>query len=130
VTIDYSIGSRGQLKVDSSVKALRLALSEYLLKKAIVGNASIGLSQSAAWCTRHWMKFLLQQQARCPLDHIMSANIQNKLDIIDEKLESITMRYTVCCLTRQTTRNWENVVDELLKLKENLSLSTLNLFVR
>jgi len=67
MSIDYSIGSRGQLKVDSSVEAARL--SEDLLNNTIVGNALLGLSQSAAFICDQ-MKGFLQQHARYPLDHI------------------------------------------------------------
>ena len=94
---------RCQLKVeDASVETEKLALSEDLINNSIVGNALFGLSQSAA-CTRDWMKGLLQQQARYPaLEHLMFANIQTKLDILDGKLESITNQ--IDSLSSQRTR--------------------------
>ena len=103
MSIDSSIRSRGQLKVeDASVEAAKLALSEDLINNSIVGNALFGLSQSAA-CTRDWMKGLLQQQARYPaLEHLMFANIQTKLDILDGKLESNTNQ--IDSLSSQRTR--------------------------
>ena len=49
MSIDCSIGSRGQLKVeDSLVEAAKLAILEDLIKNAIVGNSLFGLRQSAA----------------------------------------------------------------------------------
>ena len=52
MTIDCSIGRRGQLQVDSSVEAARL------VNITNVVNALFGLSQSAA-CTRNLMNGLL-----------------------------------------------------------------------
>ena len=122
MSIDCSIGSRGQLKVeDASVEAAKLALSEDLINNSIVGNALFGLSQSAA-CTRDRMKGLLQQQARYPLEHIMFANIQTKLDILDGKLESITNQ--IDSLSSQRTRKRENIVDEYYSKKSRFMSSS------
>ena len=122
MSIDCSIGSRGQLKVeDESVEAAKLALSEDLINNSIVGNALFGLSQSAA-CTRDRMKGLLQQQARYPLEHIMFANIQTKLDILDGKLESITNQ--IDSLSSQRTRKRENIVDEYYSKKSRFMSSS------
>jgi hypothetical protein len=114
---------RCQLKVeDASVETEKLALSEDLINNSIVGNALFGLSQSAA-CTRDWMKGLLQQQARYPaLEHLMFANIQTKLDILDGKLESITNQ--IDSLSSQRTRKCENIVDEYYSKKSRFMSSS------
>jgi hypothetical protein len=113
---------RCQLKVeDASVETEKLALSEDLINNSIVGNALFGLSQSAA-CTRDRMKGLLQQQARYPLEHIMFANIQTKLDILDGKLESITNQ--IDSLSSQRTRKRENIVDEYYSKKSRFMSSS------
>ena len=115
MSIDCSIGSRGQLKVeDASVEAAKLALSEDLINNSIVGNALFGLSQSAA-CTRHRMKGLLQQQARYPLEHIM-------FDMLHGKLESITNQIDI--LSSQRTRKRENILDEYYSKKSRFMSSS------